>query len=85
MRRRDFTKLVGGAVAGWPLAAQAQRQMPVIGFIRITTAQDSAPFLSAFRRGLAESNYIEGQNVAIEARFASNQVDRLPSLLAELV
>lgn len=59
--------------------------MPVIGFVRITTPQDSAPFLSAFRDGLAESSYIEGQNVAIEARFAFNQVDQLPSLMAELV
>jgi putative ABC transport system substrate-binding protein len=86
VRRREFITVVGGAALGWPLAARAQQPaMPVIGFVRITTPEDSAPFLSAFRRGLAESSHIEGQNVAIEARFAFNQVDQLPSLMAELV
>jgi putative tryptophan/tyrosine transport system substrate-binding protein len=86
LKRRDFIAFAGAVAAGWPLAGRAQQPpMPVIGFVRITTPQDSAPFLSAFRRGLAESSYIEGQNVAIEARFAFNQVDRLPSLMAELV
>jgi putative tryptophan/tyrosine transport system substrate-binding protein len=86
MRRREFVTLLGGAAVGFPLAARAQQPaMPVIGFVRLTTPQDSATFLSAFKRGLAESSYIEGHNVAIEARFASNQVDRLPNLMAELV
>jgi putative tryptophan/tyrosine transport system substrate-binding protein len=85
MKRREFIAIAGGAAA-WPLAVRAQQPaMPVIGFVRITTPQDSAPFLSAFKAGLAESSYIEGQNVAIEARFAFNQVDQLPSLMAELV
>jgi putative ABC transport system substrate-binding protein len=85
IRRREFIVTLGGAAA-WPLVARAQQPaMPLVGFVRLTTAQDSAPFLSAFRRGLAESGYVEGQNVAIEARFASNQVDRLPNLMAELV
>jgi len=86
LKRRDFIAFAGAVAAGWPLAGRAQQPaMPVIGFVRITTPQDSAPFLSAFRGGLAESSYIEGQNVAIEARFAFNQVDQLPSLMAELV
>jgi hypothetical protein len=60
--RRDFISVIGGAAATWPLAVRAkQPAMPVIGFVRITTPQDSAPFLSAFKRGLAESSYIEGQ------------------------
>jgi putative tryptophan/tyrosine transport system substrate-binding protein len=73
MRRRDFIKVIGSTVA-WPLAARAQqRTMPVIGFVRITTPQDSAPFLSAFRRGLADSGYIEGQiNVTEHAAVTRN-------------
>jgi hypothetical protein len=61
-----------------------QPAMPVVGFVRMTTPDDSAPFLAAFRRGLSEAGYVEGQNVAIEDRYAFNQVDRLPALMAEL-
>ena len=83
--RRKFFAALGGAAA-WPFVARAQQPaMPVIGFVRITTPGDSVPFLAAFKRGLGESGYVEGQNVAIEDRYAFNEVDRLPALMAELV
>ena len=85
MKRREFITLLGGAVA-WPLPARAQQAaVPVIGFVRITTPEDSAPLVASFRRGLSEVGYVEGQNVAIEYRYALNQLDRLPALMAELV
>jgi ABC-type uncharacterized transport system substrate-binding protein len=85
IERRAFISLLGGAAA-WPFPARAQRPaIPVIGFVRITTPDDSAPFAAAFRRGLGEAGYVEGQNVAIEYRYAFDQVDRLPALMAELV
>jgi putative tryptophan/tyrosine transport system substrate-binding protein len=86
MRRRDFIKAIAGSAAAWPIAARAQQAaMPVVRFVRITTPEDSVPFAAAFRRGLREPGYIDGQNVAIEYRYASNQIDRLPALMAELV
>jgi putative ABC transport system substrate-binding protein len=85
MRRRDLLVL-GSAAAAWPLTARAQqRALPLIGLVRITTAEDSAHLLAAFRRGLAELGYIEGQNVALEYRYALGQVDRLPALMTELL
>src|SRR5262245_29754346 len=87
MRRRDFITLLGGAAAAaWPPATRAQQPtVPVIGFLDPTSPDMYADRLRAFRQGLKDTGYVERENVAIEHRWAENQIDRLPERATELV
>jgi putative ABC transport system substrate-binding protein len=85
MWRRQFVGLVGGAFA-WPLTLHAQQpSVPVVGFLRSSSRADATNLVAAFRRGLEEAGFIEGQNVEVDYRFADNQIERVPEMAAGLI
>src|SRR5215471_2417584 len=86
LKRREFITLLGGAAVTWPLAARAQQTaMPVVGYLNPATPEGFSDYLRALRQGLKESGYVEGENLAIEYRWAENAPERLPMLAADLV
>jgi ABC-type uncharacterized transport system substrate-binding protein len=86
MRRREFITLVSGAAAAWSLPAYAQQpKIPVVGYLHIAASEPYALMMSAFREGLKEVGYIEGQNITIQSRWAEGRIERLPKLAEDLV
>src|SRR5262245_20326007 len=87
MRRREFITLLGSSAAAWPLAARSQRPeaVSVVGFLSSASPEPFEQFVAALRRGLNQSGYIEGRNLAIEFRWAENHYERLPAMAADLV
>ena len=85
LKRREFITLLGGAAAAWPLATRAQQPTPIVGLINSRSAQDAIRNVAAFRKGLDETGYVEGQNVMVEYHWLEGQFDRLPAVMADLV
>jgi putative tryptophan/tyrosine transport system substrate-binding protein len=85
MRRREFITLLGGAAVTWPFVARAQQGVPVIGFHHSASPAPNAHLVTAFREGLSAAGFVDGQNVAIEYRYAEGEYNRLPRLVRELI
>src|SRR5215472_15615506 len=86
MRRRDFIRVIAGLAAAWPLIARAQQPtMPVVALVNLRSAEDGVRFADAFRKGLDEAGYVEGQNVTVEYDWLDGRFDRLSSVMADLV